>query len=561
MRVARALRHFEAFGCTTRPLAYQGILTDFSKSLISEEDFLQTLDARLPVWRAEKLNSAWLKVPIEQLAYASLASQRGFKIHHSTACGSQVLLYKWLQDSEDKVPPYAPATQVGCAGFLLNDRNELLVVKEWTMVNGEKVPSKQWKLPGGLANAGESFLDCAARETTEETGIKCKALSVLSLWHRHDVEPFGKSDVYAVVRLEPLEKDETFTLCPEEISEATWYKLSDFLEFESHPLITKIIRELYDESSKSASTSKPKAEFVDLGVTFPGRPRYPTYFPRANSKLLHCSIKAIASDVDGTLLTSESKLHPKNAEAIKNIKDRLHFFPATGKCRAGAQKSLAAAFPEGLTRGVYVNGLVVYSDDDDVIFERTLEKNAVDTVLDMIPDHFDLVAYCRDSLFSLKDASRPRVTELYSKYNEPEPSFSDSFASLNINKLLLLGDPAFIADIRPHFETKLQGMASITQALPSMLEILPFGASKRLGVRAYCRHINCDEATELLAIGDGENDMDMLQHAALGIALENAKPNVRAVADVLVEHHDRAGAARAIDIARAFAAPIPSSSF
>ena len=151
-----------------------------------------------------------------------------------------MVLYKWFGAGEDKVPPYGN-TQVGCAGFVVNEKNEILVVKEWQSANdgADRVPSPNWKLPGGLADRGESFFECAARETLEETGVACRAVSVLGMWHRHGVQPWGKSDIYCVVRLEllgPLAIDADPSdglpnvVCPECVNALDfWYVSHEFL--------------------------------------------------------------------------------------------------------------------------------------------------------------------------------------------------------------------------------------------------------------------------------------------------------------------------------------------
>mmetsp|Transcript_18068 Transcript_18068/g.58383 ORF Transcript_18068/g.58383 Transcript_18068/m.58383 type:complete len:582 (-) Transcript_18068:813-2558(-) len=548
----------------TTELAYEGILTDFG-GVVALDDamFQKALDSH-----GDK-SSAWLRLPVEHARFASDAAKRGFKIHHAEA--DHLVMYRWLrEDAEDKVPPYA-STQVGCAGFLVNENNELLVVKEWTTTKeGRRVPSAQWKLPGGLADRGESFLDCAARETFEETGVQCEPASLLGLWHRHSVRPWGLSDIYAVVRLEIKESNsQDFRLCPDEISDARWYPLSEFVEKEGHPLIDKLVAELYDANTGAGA---PQAELLDVGVQFKGRERYATYLPTSSTSFAALDarrrITAIASDVDGTLLRPDSTMDPRNFDAIQRTP--LHFFVATGKCRDGARKSLG--LPD-LNRGVFVNGLVVYDDQSNVIFERTLSSQAVDSVMKQVLElgdvsseeeaagkeiEFDVVAYCRDSLYSFGDCERPRVVELAERYQEPRPSrrrFDEDL--LQINKLLVLGDPYAIASARPVFESALASVASVTQALPSMLEILPLGASKRLGVQAYCGHFGIDERTQLLAVGDGENDVDMLKHAAVGVAVGNAVPDLKQVADLIVEPNDQAGAARAIDIAHAFAVAPP----
>ena len=61
------------------------------------------------------------------------------------------MLKRWLQDDQtDKVPPLA-THQVGVAGMCIDDEGRILLVKEWRDVEGGgRVPSSQWKLPGGI---------------------------------------------------------------------------------------------------------------------------------------------------------------------------------------------------------------------------------------------------------------------------------------------------------------------------------------------------------------------------------------------------------------------------
>ena len=87
-----------------------------------------------------------------------------------------------------------------------------------------------------------------------------------------------------------------------------------------------------------------------------------------------------------------------------------------------------------------------------------------------------------------------------------------------------------------------------------MLEVLPPGASKREGVRAFCDHHGIDEASELAAVGDGENDAEMLRAAALGVAVANAGRR-GAGAALVVASNDEGGAAQAARMALALAPP------
>ena len=188
---------------TTR-LPYRSVLLDFTAE-DPPPDFAERLAPSMERWQAEGLKSAMLKLPIEHAGLATAAAEHGFSFHHVPldADGQSVVLKKWLQPLlEDKIPPFA-THQVGIAGLCIDDAGRLLVVKEWSDVEGGgREPSKQWKLPGGLLDAGETFAEAAVRETFEETGVRTRFRSLLSFWHRHGLT-WGKSDLYYVARLEP----------------------------------------------------------------------------------------------------------------------------------------------------------------------------------------------------------------------------------------------------------------------------------------------------------------------------------------------------------------------
>ena len=547
---------------TISPLPYKGVLYDLRDSAaaytsISVDDFAVRLGALERAWRDEAQLSGWVALPLALARFAEAAARVGFELHHAE--GDSMVLYKWFGAGEDKVPPYGN-TQVGCAGFVVNDKNEILVVKEWQSANdgADRVPSPNWKLPGGLADRGESFFECAARETLEETGVACRAVSVLGMWHRHGVQPWGKSDIYCVVRLEPL-GPLAIDADPEEISDCKWYDAAAFAAEERHPLITKVLAEVYGlrRGDAVAVAFEPKCDFANLGVQWPGRDPYATYFPKVSgAKRLPARIRAVASDVDGTLLDSASVLHADNAAAIAACAAHpgLRFFLATGKCRAGALAALPAAVAETLSGGVFVNGLVVYDDGGAVVHERLLAGDVVADAVGFADGlGVDVVAYARDDLRTL--AATERTDALADVYHEPRPRVVDSVAdaAAGANKLLLLADADVLSAARPALERLLEGRAATTVALPTMLEVLPFGGSKREGVRAYLDHFGLDEGADLLAVGDGENDADMLRRAALGVAVGNAAAAAADAADVVVAPNDAGGAAQALYMAIALA--------
>lgn len=79
------------------------------------------------------------------------------------------------------------------------------------------------------------------------------------------------------------------------------------------------------------------------------------------------------------------------------------------------------------------------------------------------------------------------------------------------------------------------------------LEIVPQGITKVYGIEKYIEHISPGEHTTF-AIGDGSNDIEMLKHADVAIAMGNAGDSLKAVADYIVSHQNDGGMLEALEI-------------
>nr|AAC42243.1 hypothetical protein [Arabidopsis thaliana] len=99
--------------------------------------------------------------------------------------------------------------------------------------------------------------------------------------------------------------------------------------------------------------------------------------------------------------------------------------------------------------------------------------------------------------------------------------------------------------IRPYWSEATGDRANVVQAQSDMLEIVPPGTSKGNGVKMLLNHLGVSP-DEIMAIGDGENDIEMLQLASLGVALSNGAEKTKAVADVIGVSNDQDGVADAI---------------
>jgi HAD superfamily hydrolase (TIGR01484 family) len=323
--------------------------------------------------------------------------------------------------------------------------------------------------------------------------------------------------------------------------------------------------------------------------------------PGIHERLQHTVM--IATDVDGTLLTSAAGIHPRTCQALRRALKAAHdpthplrhLCLATGKTRTGALQSLRRADPE-LGRmledvpGVFVQGLYcVDGRTGRVLHDQRLAMSAALAVEQLTTEDpavratSTLFCYRCDDIYYTPQWSQPHhVQELHDLWGEPKPIAVESIEALlaanpdestdddrRCHKLLIMdSDPRRLAaSLRPSTEeiAKRHGCV-VTQAIPTMIELLPPHANKAVGVRRLCESLGilakADDATidGLVAIGDAENDVEMLQMASVGFAVGNAVPEAQRAADVnLVETNNEGGAGAAIELVLEHLEPTPSS--
>ncbi|KAK9136152.1 hypothetical protein Syun_015482 [Stephania yunnanensis] len=267
--------------------------------------------------------------------------------------------------------------------------------------------------------------------------------------------------------------------------------------------------------------------------------------------------KYIFCDMDGTLLNSKSLISPTNAEALREAMSRgVQVVIATGKARPAAITALRMvdlAGKDGVmsesSPGVFLQGLLVYGRQGREICRRNLDPDVCREAFMYSLEHkVPLVAFCQDRILTLFD--HPLINSLHEIYHEPKaevmPSIEQLLASADVQKLLFFDTVENVATtLRPYWFEATEGRAGVIQAMPDMLEIIPAGTSKGNGVQMLLDHFGAT-AAEVMAIGDGENDIEMLELAAFGVALSNGSAKTKAVANVIGASNDEDGVADAI---------------
>lgn len=266
---------------------------------------------------------------------------------------------------------------------------------------------------------------------------------------------------------------------------------------------------------------------------------------KQNSK----EIKLIAIDVDGTLLNSDLQLSSRNEETLKRVTAMgIHVILATGKSRvAGLDliKRINITSP-----GIYLQGLCTYDSDGGVIRQQILDPAIARQAITFAEDRdFTVIAYSSSRILVRKHDDR--ILEGTVRYHESMPDaigpLQNIVGELPLNKLLLIGEPARIKALRWQLNAQLGGACRLMQAgVPDMLEVLPPGASKGHALKLLINDMGI--APEyVMALGDAENDIEMIELAGIGVAMGQASQHVRDCADYVTGTNDEDGVAQAVE--------------
>ncbi len=210
---------------------FGGVITNPTHLPDTAAEFEVLLTDSLEAWGRDGFKVVWLETPIEKAEIIPVAVNHGFTFHHSE---EDYLMMTCRLVAGAYVPPYA-THYTGAGGVVINEKNELLVVSEKYR---RSTGNPSYKLPGGALTQGENLADCVTREVLEETGVETEFVALVCFRHWHGYR-YGKSDIYFVCRLKPL--SEEVTIQEDEISDALWMPVEEYLEAEGVSVFNKEI--------------------------------------------------------------------------------------------------------------------------------------------------------------------------------------------------------------------------------------------------------------------------------------------------------------------------------
>lgn len=268
------------------------------------------------------------------------------------------------------------------------------------------------------------------------------------------------------------------------------------------------------------------------------------------------NIKMIGLDMDGTLLTTEKKLTAYTKAVLrKALEQGIEIVLSTGRAITGIPKELLEM--PGMKYAVTINGARILDlRENKVIYENTLSIETALKLLDIIGE-YDAIqeAFINSVCYSSKDKLshandyfvHPSIAEYIVKSRTPVENVRATVIEKNSSVDKVNGQFRNAEDKKSSYEllTKVPGVV-VVSSLGNNWEINAEGTDKGSAMLKLGELLGI-QREEIMACGDGMNDIAMLKAVGLGVAMENADPEVREVADYITASNDEDGVAKAIE--------------
>lgn len=261
--------------------------------------------------------------------------------------------------------------------------------------------------------------------------------------------------------------------------------------------------------------------------------------------------KIIAIDLDGTLLNDKKEISQNDKMAIKKaINLGIKIVISTGRPLIGVKPILEElGLYDSDSYVILFNGAEIYSlKDSKAIFQKYLNGNEVKEIYAEAKG-LNLYLHAYNSKYQVVANKKNKYTDYAAKLVKINYKEID-FTKINDNdlyiKCLMVQSEEIIANNINYLIEKYKDKYSIFRSSPIFLEFLNKNTTKGDALVYLANYLNIKK-DEIMAIGDCENDITMLQYAHMGIAMENAYQNVKAIAKWISKSNNESGVAFAIN--------------
>lgn len=254
----------------------------------------------------------------------------------------------------------------------------------------------------------------------------------------------------------------------------------------------------------------------------------------------------MAVDIDGTLLDSSSRLTDNTIKTIRlGVEKGLIFTIATGRPIQGVEY-LNRLLGLDLPFITYNGAMVVMGSSKEILYEQKLSCQDSRDIVELGKSYGTTIMIWKDNGLYVTEIN-DRVND-YKKIGGVEPILItdlDQTIQSGTTKILWYDDTEKIQHYQQVAGNFLSDHINYHTSRPYFLEFVDKNASKAIAMEKLGEHYGI-KRSEMIAIGDGYNDLSMIEYAGLGVAMENSPDAVKEKADYITLSNDEDGVAHVI---------------
>lgn len=261
--------------------------------------------------------------------------------------------------------------------------------------------------------------------------------------------------------------------------------------------------------------------------------------------------KLLVLDLDGTLTNNKKEITPRNRETlIRAQQEGVVLVLASGRPTYGIAP-LADELEMNKFGGYilsYNGGEIIDWKTKEMLFAKLLPDEVVPKLYECATQNEVAILTYDQEFIVTEHPDDPYVKKeafLNKMQIRPSQHFPDDIA-LPLPKCLMVADPERLIPIEAELSILLQGQISVYRSEPYFLELVPQGIDKAQSLAALLDKLNLPRE-EMVAIGDGYNDLSMIKYAGMGIAMGNAQEPVKKSADYITLTNEEDGVAVAVE--------------
>ncbi len=259
--------------------------------------------------------------------------------------------------------------------------------------------------------------------------------------------------------------------------------------------------------------------------------------------------KLLVLDLDDTLLNSDGELSTVNKDAIMKVQEK------------GVKVVLASGRPTGamvpLSKelkldhyGSYIisfnGGEILCCKTNKKLFEKSLSKSEIHELYAFSREHkVDIITYNEGDIVSEDESKYINVERDLTKMNIKQVDCFHSEIDYSATKCIMLEEPSYLKDVSGILKNKFSDL-SVSISKPFFLEVTASGIDKGQTLEKLCSLENV-EPKEVIAIGNAENDLSMIEFAGLGVWVDNTCEKLKPLGNAVTASHDEHGVAVAIE--------------